>query len=146
MSSNAFSADLRPDPDLQRLVLLTGVLMGLAGIAMILTLPFAPAWRATGCAVCLVASAAELHRLCSGWRLFVAARVVHDGTAALLDREGAWHPARLQAGSVLLRRHGWLIFATDSGRGFAAAFRGQGREENDWRRLQVIWRHVGAEP
>ncbi len=145
MSSNAFSADLRPEPALQRLALLSGVLLGIAGIAMILALPLAPAWRAAGCAACVAACAAELGRLRNSWRCFVAVRIAHDGSAALLDRDGAWHPARLQAGSVLLRRHGWLIFTSDGGRGFAAAFRGHGREDVDWRRLQVIWRHIGAE-
>lgn len=145
MSSNAFSADIKPTPALQRLVLFGGALTGLAGMVLVLGLPVAFVWRAAGCCACLIACAAELRRLHLDWRFFVAARVAHDGSAALFDRNGGRHAATLQAGSVLLRRHGWLIFACDGGRSFVAPLRGDGREDADWRRLQVIWRHIGAE-
>ncbi|MBT8087186.1 MAG: hypothetical protein KJO46_04090, partial [Gammaproteobacteria bacterium] len=69
-----------------------------------------------------------------------------DGSAALLDRNGQWRPAEVLPGSLLLRHYGWIRLKPRHGRRFAALFRGHCRQSADWRRLQVIWRHVGATP
>jgi len=61
-----------------------------------------------------------------------------------LDADGNWHPARLLPGSMLLRRVGWIRWDDGCGRQYAELLRGRSRESDDWRRLQVIWRHIGA--
>jgi len=49
---------------------------------------------------------------------------------------------------VLLRKVGWirLSFELPTGRKLILGelLRGDGRRGEDWRRLQVIWRHIGA--
>ena len=41
-------------------------------------------------------------------------------------------------------RIGWLHLKTADGKQFAELICGDCRESDDWRRLQVIWRHIGA--
>lgn len=144
MPSNAYSAELRPDPCLRRLVLCSGAGLGLLGVVAILTLPWPPAW----CAAAAVAWAGvvvwELAGLRSAWAECRALRIRADGSAAALGRDGRWRPVALLADGVLLRHCGWIRLRAGSGRVFAEPVRGACRDSHDWRRLQVIWRHVGA--
>jgi hypothetical protein len=80
------------------------------------------------------------HALCRRLRMSAG------GELLLLDPLGNWHTARLLPGSVLLRRIGWIRLETGIGQRCAELVRGSCRESDDWRRLQVIWRHIGATP
>lgn len=148
MSSTAYFAEIRPDPMLRRIVLASGAVLALAGIPLILILPVAPALRALSVSVWLVMMAIELSRARRAWYACHALRFFADGTVVVLNPERIWQPATLISGSVLLRNLGWirLSVALPSGKRLVLGecLRGDGSESADWRRLQVIWRHVGA--
>jgi len=38
----------------------------------------------------------------------------------------------------------WLVLASPDGRRWLALLQGDSRESEQWRRLQVIWRHMGS--
>jgi len=67
-----------------------------------------------------------------------------SGQFAVLKNSEYWVPASLMTGSVLLRKLGWVRLKDESGRVFVELVRGDARLSHDWRRFQVIWRHIGA--
>ncbi len=144
MSSSSFSASLTPDPWLRIIVLVSGRFLVAAGLAVILTLSQEAALRAFASIVWLAAGRFELQRLQHGFVSCTAIRVFPDGGIELLDGDQEWVPGALQTGSVLLAKLGWLRFETESGRCFVELVRGDARQSQNWRRLQVIWRHIGA--
>lgn len=144
MLSTAYSAELRPDQPLRLVVLATGACLGLLGLVALVTLPWPLAWRGAGCALWCGTVAVELVRLRSAWAGSRAIRVRADGSAAALGRDGQWRPVTVLADGVLLRHWGWIRLRTAAGRVYAEPVRGSCRDSHDWRRLQVIWRHVGA--
>lgn len=129
---------------MQRIVVMSGLLMGLSGLLMICLVPTSWAWRLPGCVLCVVVISSELYQLRRAWRSYSCARLAHDGTAALRNADGRWRPAELLPGCLLLRHFGWIRLQTRDGHRFAALYRGHCRHSADWRRLQVIWRHIGA--
>jgi len=52
--------------------------------------------------------------------------------------------ASIEAGSVVLWHFAWLRFRTENGRRHVELMRRKTAQNKDWRRLQVIWRHLGA--
>ncbi len=73
-----------------------------------------------------------------------ALRIAAGGSVERRCRDGSWQPARLCAGSLVLTRFAWLRVAPQDARPYAELVRAAGHESEDWRRLQVIWRHIGA--
>ena len=145
MPSTAYSAELRPDRPLRRFVLWSGAVLGGLGLIAVFSLPLPVAWRAVTATAWTAAFALELARMHRAWQDCFAVRLRADGSASALGRDGRWQPVTLLADGVLLRRWGWIRFRTAPGRVFAEPVRGACRDSHDWRRLQVIWRHVGAE-
>lgn len=146
MSSSTFSAELQPDCTLRWIVLLSGAGLAGIGILLIVTLPLHAAAIVTAAGTWLALCAQELVRIRRGFALCRRMRIAPGGSMLLLQADGQWRTARLLAGSVLLRRAGWLLFETQDGHRCAELLQGRCRESDDWRRLQVIWRHVGATP
>ena len=146
MSSSAFSAELAAQPILRRLVLCSGVFLNAAALALILLLPVHVAVTAGSAILCVVYGAYEQIRLRHAYQRFSRLRISCDGNLRVFDRQGEWRAGTLLAGSVLLRRAGWIRIRTDDGCVFAELVRGHCRHSTDWRRLHVIWRHVGAVP
>ena len=145
MPSNAYSAELSPDPLLRLIVLASGVVLGLLGIVAIMVLPWSLTMRAATVAGWTAVVGRELACLCAAWRKCRGLRVTADGGAAVLGADGRWHPVAVLPGGILLRRWGWIRLQTQSGTVFAEPLRGSCRKDHDWRRLQVLWRHVGAD-
>ena len=144
MSSNEYSACLTPDPRLRRIVLRTGHLFAALGVALILQLPAEPFWLATGAMVWAGSVFRQNQKLRRAWQEYSQICVYPDGRVELIDVTGERADARLEDGSILIRRCAWLRLST-AGRGcFAELLQGDSRRCNNWRRLQVIWRHVGA--
>ena len=144
MSSTEYSAEIKPDPRLRRLVAGSGALLGLVGILVILGLP-AEWWiRLALSAAWLAASVREQRVLQRGWAACVALRFSASGEISLLEPDREWHPASLANGGILLRKLGWIRLKDRQGTVFSELLRGDDRASPDWRRLQVIWRHVGA--
>ncbi len=146
MSSIKYSAELRPDALLRRVVLVSGMVFAVLGVVLILTLPLHAAALIAGSVGWLLLCARELVVAGQGFSYCCRLRIAVDGHILLLDPDGVWQPARLLSGSAVLRRVGWILFETSEGRQFAELVRGRCRESDDWRRLQVIWRHIGGTP
>lgn len=144
MLSNAYFAELRPDPALRCLVLWSGALLAFAGLAVIATLGLPVALRLSGGGVWLAVMGAQVWTLRCGWHRCRALRLYADATLAVLGADGVWRPGRLESDSVVLRRWAWIRLRAASGLAFAEPLRGSCRGSRDWRRLQVIWRHIGA--
>ena len=148
MSSTAYFAEIHPDPVLRRIVLVSGVASAVVGLPLVLVLPVAAETRAVAALLWLALVASELSRSRRAWKSCHAMRFFADGTVTVLTPGESWQPATLLAGSVLLRKLGWirLSVALPAGRKLVLGefLRGDGRESADWRRLQVVWRHIGA--
>ena len=144
MSSNAYFAELRPDPALRRLVLWSGAALGAAGLVACLYLPLPIPVRVLAGLAWAASSVHELARLRRAWRDCTALRVSADGSAAVCGADGGWRPAALPGGGIVLRRAAWIRLRTGAGPVWAEPLRGGCRKSPDWRRLQVVWRHVGA--
>jgi len=113
---------------------------------MILLLPVHFALRVAGAVAWAVSSGIELVRLQRAYSRYVGLRVGHDGAMYLRKTGDGWQVARLLPGSVLLRRTAWIRVQSERGEVFAELLRGECRHSPSWRRLQVIWRHIGATP
>jgi len=144
VSSTAYFAELEPDPRLRRLVAWTGVLLGAAGVPVILLLPLDLWVRLLACGLWVGSSVREHRLLRRGWVDCRALRFSADGTIALLGADGTWRPARRKSGGVLLGKALWLRLQNSRGRVFGELLVGDARQSPDWRRLQAIWRHIGA--
>ena len=142
--SNEYFAELRPDPALRRFVTASAAVIALAGSAVIVSLEVPLVGRLCALAAWCATLAVQLRSLREGWAQCVAIRVYADGGVLVLDPGGAWRAGQLEPDGVLLRRWGWLRLRTGSGRPFAEPLRGSCRDSREWRRLQVVWRHVGA--
>jgi len=142
--SNAYSASLTPDPWLRIVVLTSGRLLIAAGLTLILILAIDVLLRALGCLFWVAIGWYELRQLQLGFDSCNGIRIDSTGEIAILNNDQEWVPGALQTGSVLLRRLGWLRLQSTSGQIFLELIRGDARQSQDWRRLQVIWRHIGA--
>jgi len=144
VSSNSYSASLTPDPWLRIVVLTSGRLLIAAGLALLLILAIDVVLRAAGCLVWVAIGRFELRRLTQGFEACRVIRIDSSGEITILDNDDKWVPATLLTGSVLLRKLGWMRLQDQSGQIFLELIRGDARQSQDWRRLQVIWRHIGA--
>ncbi len=144
MSSNTYSSCLKPDPWLRLAVDVTARLLTAGAIGIVLTMSLGALPRFGLSLVCLWLGSAELARLHRGFAACTAIRLTSDGSAGIESGDGSWAPARLESGSIVLRRLAWLRLRTDDGRLVTELLRGDARHCHDWRRLQVIWRHFGA--
>jgi len=144
VSSNAYSAELHPDALLRRIVLWSGTLLGVVGVSLILSMRLPAVLLIVASAAWLLFSGWELYRIRQGHAHCRRLRLSAGGEMLRLDADGNWHPAGILPGSVLLRRVGWIRWHDETGRQYAELLRGRCRESDNWRRLQVIWRHIGA--
>lgn len=144
MSSNTYSSYLTPDRRLRQLVTTSGRLLAVAGLTVILTLPLDAALRYPGGVVWGLLSIRELSCFHNGFRAYRALRLAADGELWLLNHHHEWLPAKVLNGSVVLRNLAWIRIRSPYGKRYAELLFGDGRQCREWRRLQVIWRHVGA--
>lgn len=111
---------------------------------MILTLPVAPHLRAIAAPLWLLINLRQLVTIREGQRRCRRLRIEHDGRIRISAPDGCCMTATLRAGSLVLKRFAWLRFRSDDGRQFAEFVRRKSPRDEQWRRLQVIWRHLGA--
>lgn len=140
MSSSTFWTEIRPDPVLRRRVLAAGVLLGLLGVPIILSLPLAslPAWLIV--VAWLTCCGRELSLLVGAYRRCSGLRLASDGEVLVLGRDRA-RAATLLPGCLVLDEIAWLRLRDGSGRCWGELVAGNHRESEDWRRFQVILRH-----
>ena len=146
MSSTTYSADLHPDPRLRRLVLGSGLLFCVAGVPLIATLGIASSGRAVLAAAWLAISARQWLSFRRAYAQNGILRVDADGGIRRRCDTGEWETLELLSGSVVTAGWAWLRLGRANGPNFAELLHGRARQSEDWRRFQVIWRHVGATP
>jgi hypothetical protein len=129
---------------LRRAVIGTGLVAILGGLAIIVSLPFATAWRALVAAFWMAVGMRDLFLIVAGYRHCSRMRLEHNGVLLVYDPERCCAAATLSAGSIVLRDIAWLRFRAEDGRRHAELLRSKTVQREDWRRLQVIWRHLGA--
>ena len=144
MSSNRFSSTLQPDPWLRILVLTSGRLLLAAGLVLILILDAAVALRALAGLIWVAFGHYELRSLQVGFDELLAIRLFSDGAVEVLNDDQEWMPAEYQTGCIVLQKLAWLRLRAANGAQFVELLRGDTRRSQNWRRLQVIWRHVGT--
>ena len=144
LSSNTYSSEIDPDPRLRRLVLATGWIAMLLGVVTILSLPVAGFLRAASTFVWCAIVGAELGFISSTHKRFTRLRISSEGECDLRNKEGEWVAAKIAGGCVVLAQMAWLRLQLPSGRCHLELVSGDVCESEQWRRLQVIWRHLGA--
>lgn len=117
---------------------------GIAGIAVGSSLPLNAGLRWAAAAGWLAYSLLELWRLARAYRIVASLAVAADRSVELVLRDGERIAARLEPGSLILPQLAWLRLKTDCGLRYGELLRGNSRKNKDWRRLQVIRRHVGV--
>lgn len=90
-----------------------------------------------------VAGIRSLVRVAAGHARCRRIRLEAGGRVELLDPGGEWRRARLGDGCVVLGRIAWLRLESGDGYCFGELLRGGPRHGEEWRRFQVIWRHLG---
>lgn len=144
MSSPTYSTELQPDPRLRRIVLLCGIVAALVGLALLLTLRIALPWRALAAVAWLIANTRQLFGIANGYKRCQRIRIDQSGAVTMQAPDGCWFPATLIQGSVVLTDIAWLRCKAEDGQQFAELIAAKSVRNESWRRLQVIWRHVGA--
>ena len=114
------------------------------GAVAILTLSIDVRIRLAATGAWSVLLARETWQFVAGFAICRGMRVSADGAISILAGDGREIPARLVPGTVVLQQLAWLRIRTDSGLAYAEPLAGKSTENEAWRRLQVIWRHLGA--
>ena len=125
-------------------MLLGGVVLSLAGLGLVPLLPLSFLPQALLALAWLYLSGREWFAFRRGYAGGGALRIAADGQVQLQCRDGGWQPASLCHGSVVLPRLAWLRVDPPGTRPYAELVSAERQESEEWRRLQVIWRHIGA--
>lgn len=128
-----------------RLLLAAALLAMLLGAWIIWRMPIAPWLRAAGATIWCLLAARDIIAIARSYKRFRKLRIDADGSAALQDGDGRWQAACLRRGCVVLDRLAWLRLRLEDGRHYRVLVRGDARESQQWRRLQVIWRQLGSD-
>ncbi len=144
MSSTAYSACLDADAGLRRLTLVIALALATIGLLLIVTMPATAFVRAAAAAAWLLLCVRDLAGFRRGYGRYRRLVIDQERQIGLLDGDGNWRAARILPGSIVLRRYAWLRIRDEDGVVFAEPVRGRCRGNPQWRRLQVLWRHVGA--
>ena len=116
-----------------------------AGLGVIFSLPVANLQQVLAALAWSVAIAARWRLISNAHKRWRCIRIKYDGTATVQDSHGLWRPAELAKNCVVLSKFAWLnLTVADGGRCYELV-RGDSRESEQWRHLQVIWRHMGRD-
>ncbi len=111
---------------------------------MILMLPVTFPWRVAGAVGWTLGNAIRLLAIYQGYRRCQRIRIDHTGHVVVVAPDGCCVQATLLSGSLVLANVAWLRIESATGRRYFEPLRGRARQSVQWRRLQVIWRHLGA--
>ena len=140
MSSNAYEAELAPDDRLRAGLLAFAGAALVAGLLLLAMLPVTVALKAALAAGWMLAGILELAAFCRGMARIYRIRIRGDGSVLAVGRSGTSHALLLLPGSVVLDRFAWLRLRFDDGLRCGELLSGDGAENEQWRRLLVIWR------
>lgn len=113
------------------------------GVAFVL-LPVDGICKLFGMAAWAVLGVRDLWLIASGYKRCERIRVYHDGRVQVWAPDGRCVTATLGAGSVVTTGLAWVRIGLADGGCYRLLLRRKAAENKDWRRLQVIWRHLGA--
>jgi hypothetical protein len=116
----------------------------LLGLLALMLMPVDIIWRVASSTPWLFFCGHELRVIRTAYLRYTSIRIDANGGVRLETCDGEFEVADLLSGSVLLDHYAWLRFKTQKGAVFGELLRGNSRENQQWRRLQVIWRHIGA--
>jgi len=142
VSSRAYVAEIRSSATLRRVVIASAALLSMLGLLCLLLMPLAPAWRASAAFLWLASSAREIRKFRQHYITFSHMRFHAGGNVELLRREQAATAAVILPGSVLLGNAGWIRLRSGDAASCAELVSAKTQESKQWRRLQVIWRHL----
>jgi hypothetical protein len=128
----------------RNIVMGTGAAALLLGGAAFIPLPVDWAYKLPGMAAWGILGARDLWLIASGYKRCERIRVHHDGSVQVWGADGRCTPAALTAGSIVTSGLAWLRLGRSGGGQYRLLLRRKAAENKDWRRLQVIWRHLGA--
>jgi len=116
----------------------------LVGLILLLTLRIGLPWRVIVAAAWLAANTRHLLVIANGYKRCRRIRIDQTGALTVQAPGGCWFPATFIPGSVVLADVAWLRFKLEDGQQFAELISTKSTRNESWRRLQVIWRHIGA--
>ena len=114
------------------------------GIICILATPFPALAKAAAVMVWILWSTWELvslwrvYRGCSGYRVY------ENGEIEVFDDRGGYRSGKVLPGTVVMPGWAWLRVGLTDGPTWGEALTGRTRESQQWRRFQVIFRHLNA--
>jgi hypothetical protein len=144
VSSTPYFTDLEPDAVSRRIVIATGAGALLCGALAIATVPMDATWKLLGIAAWGITGCRDLWLIATGYKRCARIRMSHEGGVQAWSPAGRCAAATLCAGSVVTAGFAWLRIEFEEGRRLGLLLRRTTSENHDWRRLQVIWRHLGA--
>ena len=133
-SSAVFSADLVPDPLLQRVGWIVSLLALLAGVVAILA-SSAPAWLRLPLLFAWCLQFLWLRNKPAPLRV----RIFGNGDVFLQLADGSWRDGYVAQGTLILPGLAWI--RVDGNIRYQGLFSGRTDTDHEWRRLQVIGRH-----
>ena len=140
MSSAGFEAGLVPMRTCRRFLVLLSAGATLAGVLLILDMPLLPGPKGLFAALWLGAGLAEARAQCRGMRRISRFRISADGSLEGQAPDGGIEALQLMSGSVVLARMAWLRVRFSDGTAYGELLTGDGRVNDDWHRLQLVWR------
>ena len=143
LSLAEFSTELHPEPLLRRIVLASGTVMLGAGLMVIAAMSATAAVRGLVALAWLLLACRQLWAQARHNALVRRIRIYADGSVEFAVAGGHWHPATLASGSIVLERLAWLRLDVGNAAPSGELLAGNSRKNKDWRRLQMIWRHLG---
>ena len=144
MSSIAFVAELKPDSQLRRWFFSSALLLCGVGIWTVSNLAISAELRWLGGAAWAFAVLARGGLMLAAQLRYPIIRIHADGSVLLQNADGDWCSATMSGNCVILADFAWLdLLLADNAR-YSVLVRGKSRESQQWRRLQVIWRHMGS--
>ena len=139
-----YTAKLRADPGQRRLVIGSGTVFALTGLAIVAALPVAAPWQWILALGFSALSAAELLMHVRAYRKCVLLTLHADGSVEIEATDGARREARLLPGSVVLRQWAWLRLRSADRAAWAEPLAPGTQDREQWRRFQVICRLLTA--
>jgi hypothetical protein len=144
VSSAGFETILVPAIRLRRAVLAFAAAAALGGVVLIVSLPLRPAFKALVALLWVARSLLETASQVRGMGRIERIRISAGGSVEALSRSGKANPLTLLSGSVVLSRIAWLRLSFGDGLRYGELLTGNPRRDDEWRRLQLIWRQQAA--
>ena len=119
--------------------MLSGCAAFLIGLVLLIHLPLSVLIRLPLMVFWTVSSLGQLGRQARGVHRTKSIRL-EPGEARIIDRQGKHLPVQIMSGSVVVPKLAWLRLKCPDGLEFCELLRGDATQNEQWRRLQILWR------